>query len=55
MSEINYLKLAAEAKRETATGERLRKMDVYEIINEIHGLEDKITQLEERLYSLTAF
>lgn len=47
-TEINYLKLAAEASRETRTDQRIRAMDAYEIVTEIHEFEDRIEALEEQ-------
>ncbi len=46
MGDTNYLKLIAEVKREGDTEKRVRAMDAYDIVKEIHDLEDQIEALE---------
>ena len=44
---INYGKLMAKVKRESATEMKVRAMDAHEIVEWIHRLEDEIEKLEE--------
>lgn len=43
----NYSALVVAAKRETKTEARVRAMDAYEIVQELHALEDAAEKLEE--------
>ena len=46
MEKFNYIEEMAKTKRESATTTLLMRMDIYEIVELVHKLEDEVTALE---------